>query len=110
MFTALIGLAIAGLIAYLAVKLTVKFLKTYRKKKQSKIVLANMGSLIQNIPDKEKRTFSLDDLEELEDETVVVEYDEDADEVVQADFVGSKGIDDKLEDALEINDGVLIIQ
>ena len=110
MFTILIGMAIAGLIVYLAAKLTIKFLKTYRKKKQSKIFIADMRSLIKNIPDKEKRTYSFDDLEKMEDETVIAEYDEDADEIVKADFVGEKGMEDKLEDALEINDGVLIIQ
>lgn len=109
MFVALITIAIAGLIA-LAVKLTIKFLKSYRKKKQSKMLLANMGSLIQNIPNKDKRTFSLDELENLEEETIIAEYDESTDEVVQANFIGSKGMDDKLENALEINDGVLIIQ
>ncbi len=110
MFTILIGMAIAGLIVYLTAKLTIKFLKMYRKKKQSKMILAKMRSLMKDIPDKEKRTYSFDDLEKMEDETVIAEYDEDADEIVKADFVGEKGMENKLEDALEINDGVLIIQ
>ncbi|MGN0606601.1 MAG: hypothetical protein ACI4JM_08775 [Oscillospiraceae bacterium] len=105
----LIGLAIAGL-AYLAYRVTVSLLKKYKKKKQSKIVMANMGDLIKNIPDKEKRTMSFDDLENIEDETIIAEYDEDADEVVQADFVNQeKGMDRNIEIALSRNDGMFII-
>ncbi len=63
-----------------------------------------------NIPDKDKKTFSLDGLENSEKETVVAEYDENTDEVVQANLIVSKGMEDRLNNALETNDGILIIQ
>ena len=40
--SALLVVAVAGL-AYLAYRLTVKILRSYRKKKQTKLVMANMG-------------------------------------------------------------------
>lgn len=105
----LIAIAIAGL-AYLAVKVTVSFLRKYKQKKQSKLVMANMGSLIKNIPDKEKRTYSFDDLENIKDETIVAEYDEESDELVHANFAGEQGWDENINTALERNDGVILIE
>ena len=65
--SALLVVAVAGL-AYLAYRLTVKILRSYRRKKQTKLIMANMGALIKEVPNREKRTLSFDDLEEMEDE------------------------------------------
>ena len=99
----------AGL-AYLAYRLTVKVLRSYQRKKQTKLVMANMGALIKEVPNREKRTLSFDDLEEVEDETIVAEYDEDSGEVIQANFVGDKGMDNNIENALNRNHGVMFIE
>ncbi|MFR5762817.1 MAG: hypothetical protein ACLUFB_00195 [Ruminococcus sp.] len=107
--SALLVVAVAGL-AYLAYRLTVKVLRSYRRKKQTKLVMANMGALIKKVPNREKRTLSFDDLEEMEDETIVAEYDEDSGEVIHANFVGDKGMDNNIENALNRNHGVMFIE
>lgn len=105
----LIGLAIAGL-AYLAYKLTIVALRKYRKRKQTQIVLADLGDMIRQMPDKEKHRYSFDDLDQLSDEQVIAEYDEENDEVVQAQLVSSQGMDSKIENLLSNNDGFVIIK
>jgi len=105
----LIGLAIAGLV-YLAYKITTAALRKYRKRKQTQIVLADLGDMIRQMPDKEKRKYSFDDLDQLSDEQVIAEYDEENDEVVQAQFVGNQGMDSKIENLLSNNDGFVIIE
>ena len=107
--SALLVVAVAGL-AYLAYRLTVKVLRSYRRKKQTKLVMANLGALIKKVPNREKRTLSFDDLEEMEDETIVAEYDEDSGEVIHANFVGDKGMDNNIENALNRNHGVMFIE
>ena len=107
--SALLVVAVAGL-AYLAYRLTVKVLRSYRRKKQTKLIMANMGALIKEVPNREKRTISFDDLEEVEDETIVAEYDEDSGEVIQANFVGDKGMDNNIENALNRTHGVMFIE
>ena len=107
--SALLVVAVAGL-AYLAYRLTVKVLRSYRRKKQTNLVMANMGALINEVPNREKRTLSIDDLEEVEDVTIVAEYDEDSGEVIQANFVGDKGMDNNIENALNRNHGVMFIE
>ena len=63
----LIGSALAiGAVVYLAVKLTVSFLKKYKQKKNSKIMAAQVKDLIKNAP-----TMSLDDLDD--DDVVLAE-------------------------------------
>ena len=105
----LVGLALAGLV-YLAYRVTTAFLRNYRKKKQSQIILAEVGDMIHQMPNKEKRKFSLEDLDEISDEQIIAEYNEDTDEVVQAQFVGSEGIDSNIQRALNNNDGFIIIE
>ncbi len=109
----LVSMAIAGL-AYFAVKITVNVLRKYKQKKASKLVMANMGSLIKSIPNQKERTFSFDELEELEkvsDETIVAEYDEEKDEIIQANFANKKEKwDDNIDTALNSNDGIILIK
>lgn len=106
----LVSMAIVGL-AYFAVKITVNVLRKYKQKKASKLVMANMRSLIKNIPDKEKRTFSFDELEKVSDETIVAEYDEEKDELIQANFANKKEKwDDTIDTALNNNDGIILIK
>lgn len=108
---AILAAAAVCAIAYFAVKLTINVLKKYKKKKASKLVMANMGSLIKNIPDKDKRTYSFYDLEKLENETVVAEYDEEKDEMIQCNFADhTEKWDDTLDSALKKNDGIILIK
>ena len=66
--------------------------------------------MIRQMPNKEKRKYSLDDLDQLSDEQVIAEYDEENDEVVQAQFVGNQGMDSKIENLLSNNGGLVIIE
>lgn len=105
----LIGLAIAGF-TYLTYKLTIAALRKYRKRKHTQIILADFSDMIRQMPDKEKRKYSFDELDQLSDEKVIAEYDEESDEVVQAQFISSQGMDSNIENLLSNNDGFVIIE
>ena len=99
----LIGSALAiGAVVYLAVKLTVSFLKKYKQKKNSKIMAAQVKDLIKNAP-----TMSLDDLDD--DDVVLAEYDEDEDELVQ-DISISRDTDEKVSGIIKNNGGIVVFQ
>lgn len=101
---AILGLVAAALVAgaviYLAVKLTVSFLKKYRKKKNSKVMAATVKDLIRNAP-----TMSLDDLDD--DDVILAEYDEEEDELVQ-DISIADDVDDRVGRILDMNGGIVV--
>ncbi|MBQ5989215.1 MAG: hypothetical protein IJL67_06945 [Oscillospiraceae bacterium] len=109
--SAILAAAVIGAITYFTVKITVNVLKKYKQKKASKLVMANVGSMIKYIPDKDKRTYSFDDLEKIGKETVVAEYDEEKDELVQAQFANQyEKWDENIDAALKQNDGIIMIE
>lgn len=98
---ALIAGALAvGAVVYLTVKLTVSFLKKYKKRKTSRVMAAQMKDLVKNAP-----TMSLDELED--DDVIIAEYDEDEDELVQ-DISISKDTDDRVTNILKNNGGIVV--
>ncbi len=97
---AAVGAIALGAFVYLMVKLTISFLKKYKKKKTSKIMAAQVKDLVKNAP-----TVSLDDLDE--DDVILAEYDEDADELVQ-DISVSQDTDERVTDILEDNGGIVV--
>lgn len=99
------ALAVGGIV-YLVVKLTVNFIKTYRKRKNSKVVAADMKQLIKAAAkDPNVGHVSFDDLD---DDTVIAEYDEEKDEIVQTNV--SDDVDDKVTNLIRRNNGVMIIE
>ncbi len=98
----LAALALGALI-YLAVKLTVSFLKKYRTKKNSKILAGYVKDIIKNAP-----TMNLDDLPD-EDDVIIAEYDEESDELVQ-DLSVSSDIDEKVNSLLRKNGGIVVFE
>lgn len=99
------ALAVGGIV-YLVVKLTVNFIKTYRKRKNSKVVAADMKQLIKAAAkDPNVGHVSFDDLD---DDTVIAEYDEENDEIVQTNV--SDDVDDKVTNLIRRNNGVMIIE
>lgn len=104
MILAIIGVLgtalLAGAVVYLAIKLTVSVLKSYRKKKTSKIMAAQVKDLIKQAP-----TMSLDDLED--DDIVLAEYDIEEDDLVQ-DITIAKDIDSKVVNIVDRNGGIVV--
>ena len=98
--SAIIGALAIGAVAILAVKLTVSFLKTFRKKKTSKVMAAQVKELVKNAP-----TMSLDDLDE--DDVIIAEYDLDEDELVQ-DIKISRDTDARVNNILKNNGGIVV--
>ena len=99
----LIGSALAiGTVVYLAVKLTISYLKKYKQKKNSKVMAAHVKDLIKSAP-----TMSLDDLDD--DDVVLAEYDECEDELVQ-DISISKDNDEKISSILKNNGGIVVFE
>lgn len=94
------GALAVGAIVYLTVKLTVSFLKKYRRKKNSKIMAAEVKDLIKKAP-----TMKLSDLDD--DDVILVEYDEDNDELVQ-DVSIANDVDDRISDILNSNSGIVV--
>lgn len=105
----LIGLAIAGL-TYLTYKLTIAALRMYRKRKNTQIILADFSDMIRQMPDKEKRKYSFEELNQISDKKFIAEFDEENDEFVQAQFISSQGMDSNIENLLSNNDGFVIIE
>ena len=75
-------------------------LKSYKKKKTSKVLAAQVKDLVEKAP-----SMSLDDLED--DDVVLAEYDVEADELVQ-DISIAQDVDGKVSNVLESNGGVVI--
>lgn len=100
----LIGVALAaGTIIYLATKLTISFLKTYKKRKQTKLLAANVRDLVRKTP-----SVSLDDLDDLDDDDVILaEYDMEDDELVQ-DISIAQDVDRKVDNILRSNGGIVV--
>ncbi len=98
----LAALAIGALI-YLAVKLTISFLKKYRTKKNTKIFAGAVKDIIKKAP-----TMNLDDLPD-EDDVIIAEYDEEEDELVQ-DMSVSSDVDDKVRSMLKNNGGIVVFE
>lgn len=104
---ALIGGALAvGAVVYFAVKLTISVIKEFRKRKNSKIVGACIDKLKDLAKDPNVGHVSFDDLDD--DATVVAEYDEETDEIVQTKVANER--DDKVDSLLKRNNGVVIIE
>ena len=103
----MIGAAIlAGAIVYIAVRLTMSFIKGYRKRKTSKVLGATVKDLINNgnFPH-----HALDDLDD--DDIVLAEYDPEKDELVQDIGISKEDNNDKkVEDFFKANGGIVIFE
>lgn len=101
----LIGSALAiGAVVYLAVKLTTAFLKTFRKRKTSKILAAHVKDFM---PSATK--INLDDLDD--DDVILAEYDMDEDELVQdIQIAHGKDVDQKVDSLLRENGGIVVFE
>ncbi len=103
------GALIIGGIVYLAVKLTIHVIKTYRKRKHSKVVMADMNKVLKEMAkNPQAGRISMNDLDELEDDTLMAEYDEDRDEIVQ--YHLANDVDTKVNHLINKNDGMVIIE
>lgn len=100
--TAIVGVLAIGAVVYLEYKLTVSFLKKYRKKKTSKVFAANVKDLIKNAP-----KMKFDDLED--DDVILAEYDEEEDELVQ-DISVAKDTDESVKKILNNNEGIVVFE
>lgn len=99
----LIGTALlTGAIVYLTVKLTISCLKSYKRKKQSKLLAGTVRDLIKQNP-----SISLDDLSG--DDVILAEYDMEDDELVQ-DIGIAKDVDQKVENILRSRKGVVVFE
>ena len=101
---AILGLVVGafamGAVIYLAYTLTVSVLKSYKKKKTSKIMAAQVKDLIKSAP-----SMSLDDLDD--DDIVLAEYDPIGDELVQ-DITVAKDVDSKVSNIVDGNGGIVV--
>ena len=104
----LTALVIGGLV-YLGVVLTVAVLKTYRKRKASKILVANASEMIRQMSSSEKNKFSMSDLEAMSGSQVVAEYDDRTDEVVQIQLC-DKGVDGNIKNAINQCGGYIVVE
>lgn len=92
----------AGSLVYLAIKLTISFLKKYKKNKNSKIIATTFKDLAKRAP-----TMKIDDLDD--DDVIIAEYDEEEDELVQ-DISIANDVDSRVRDILDNNDGIVVFE
>lgn len=86
-------------------KIDVDFLKHYRKKNNSEIVIARVKPLLDNMLDSpEKRKMMI-----LKDEFVIAEYDKVNDRIIQSDFIYTENIADNIMTALNSNGDIIIV-
>lgn len=109
MFSVIIASLIICGIIYLGIFLTISLLKNYRKRKGSKIFIANVNEMMSEMTEKQKAKFSMDDLERMSDSQVIAEYDEVNDEVVQIQ-IADKGTEQKIKDVINQHDGYIVIE
>lgn len=86
-------------------KIDIDFLKHYRKKKDSEIIIARVKCLLDNVldsPEKQKMMI-------LNDEFVIAEYDKINDRIVQSDFIYTENIADNIMTALNSNGDIIIV-
>lgn len=109
LFGALFAALLIGGIVYLGVYLTVAVLKTYRKRKASKILVANASEMIKQMSTSEKNKFSMSDIEAMSGSQVIAEYDDKADEVVQIQLC-DKGVDGNIKNAINQCGGYIVVE
>ncbi|MGN0606602.1 MAG: hypothetical protein ACI4JM_08780 [Oscillospiraceae bacterium] len=84
----------------------ISFLKGYRKKNDSEIVIAKVESLLKNQqPSEQIRNMSI-----LKDEYMIAEYDAANERVVQSDFLRRNNIAENIMTVLNANDGILFVK
>lgn len=109
MLLALIGCLVAATIVYMAVKLTISVIKKFRKRKNTKVVMADMGELMKKAAkDPNVSRASFDALDEIDGQTVVAEYDEETDEIVQCEVAREQ--DSKIDGFMKSNNGLVILE
>lgn len=97
----MVGTALAvGAIAYLGYQLTVAVLKSYKKKKTSKLLAAQVKDLIKQAP-----TIKLDDLDA--DDVVLAEYDTESEELAQPVTI-AKDADTHTREILDQRGGIVV--
>ena len=109
MLLALLGVLVTGAIIYMAVKLTINIIKNFRKRRNTKVVMADMKEIMREAaknPNVSRAKF--DDLDKIDGQTVVAEYDEYNDEVVQCEIAREQ--DDKIDGFLRSNNGLVVLE
>lgn len=86
-------------------KIDVDFLKHYRKKKNSEIIVARVKCLLDNMLDSPEKSKMMI----LRDEFVIAEYDKANDRIVQSDFIYTGNIADNIMTALNSNGDIIIV-
>lgn len=108
MWGILLAIAVGAAIVVLGVILTVQVIRTFRKRHNTKMLIADMEKYIQNMPDKEKHSISLDELESLEGQKIISEFDPYTNEIVQT-KICDKGFDSNVEAAVDKMGGYIIV-
>ncbi len=109
MLGALICFLIAGAIIYMAVRLTIDVIKRFRKRRNSKVVLADMKDIMKEAAKNPNVSHaSFEDLDKIEGQTVIAEYDESTDEIVQCEI--AKEQDSKVDSFIRSNNGIVILE
>lgn len=98
------AIAIAGLV-YLVARITIKWLKQWKTRKQNKVVALEAEALMKEIAkNPDIPHVSLDDLDD--DDVILAEYDPDDDEIVNTGYADEAGDIDRV---LNSNDGIVIL-
>lgn len=84
----------------------VPYLKAYKKRANTVLVVARVDALMKNINDPQLAN----QVRPVNNEYIIAEYNEANDEVVQSDFVYKERIDDNIMTALNANGNIILIK
>ena len=104
----IIGAIAFGALVCLGVLLTVNILRNFRTRRSTKILVADFGTFIRNMPDKEKHSMSFEDLINLKDKQIVCEFDPYTNEVIKT-MECDRGMDEQVERAVRNHGGYIIL-
>lgn len=101
------ALAVGALIA-LGVTLTVAIIRTFRLRRNTKVLVADMEEFIKNMSEKEKHTMSFEDLEKCKGTQFVTEFDPNTNEVIQT-KICDQGLDAQVQAVVRGHGGYIIV-
>lgn len=104
----ILGALAIGTVIYLGVLLTADVIRKYRTRRNSKILVADIGKFIRDMPNKEKHTMSFSDFENYKDQKIIGEYDPETNEVVKTSIV-DKGMDAQVTSFVDRCGGYIIV-
>lgn len=104
----LLGALALGAFFCLGVVLTATVIRNFRSRRDTKVFVADMETIIRNMPDKEKHSVSFDDLEKCKGKQFVSEFDPYTNEIIKSSMC-DRGMDSQVRSVVDSHGGYVIV-